>query len=136
MLPFEFIVIGLPTSHQAANRARLRAWQATVRAAALLHWPVQQPPLTSRLRITVVYFHEGAETALDNDNLLKPIQDALNGLVYGDDRQITDTVVRKTGLDGRFNNRGLSLVLARGFNQNSPFVYIRVDEAPDHGELL
>src|SRR4051794_39548354 len=121
MLPFEFIVLGPPTSHQANNRVRLRRWQVAVRTAAVQRWPAQLQPLASRLQITVVYFHEGAETALDNDNLLKPIQDALNGLVYGDDRQITDTVVRKTSLDGRFNNRGLSLVLALGFNQGSPF---------------
>ena len=29
---------------------------------------------------------------MDNDNMVKPIQDAFNGLVYQDDRLITDTM--------------------------------------------
>lgn len=107
-----------------------------VRKAASALWPEQQPPFGSRLRVTVVYFHEGFEVRIDNDNLLKPIQNALIGLVYIDDRQITDTVVRKTSIDGRFYLRGISPILATGFAQGIEFLYVRVDDAPDHGEFL
>jgi hypothetical protein len=93
-------------------------------------------PLQDRVAITVVYYHEGLATRLDNDNLLKPIQDALNGLIYADDRQITDTHVRKTSIDGPFYVRGMSATLAEGFVQGEAFVYIRIDVAPDHAELL
>ncbi len=136
MLPFEFIVFGVPVSHQSANRLRLADWRNIVRVAAMRCWPTPHLPLTARLKITVVYYHEGDMTRLDNDNLIKPIQDALNGLVYVDDRQLTDTVVHKTSIDGRFFVRGISPIHAEGFIRGIEFVYIRLDEAPDHAELL
>ena len=47
-------------------------------------------------------YHEGESVRIDNDNMVKPIQDALIGLIYPDDRWITDTIVRKTSIDGFF----------------------------------
>src|SRR5262245_58195499 len=132
MLPFEFIVAGPPVSHQAHSRARLQAWIATVRRAAVRYWPTGQPPATGRLKITVVYYHDAVTIRLDNDNMLKPIQDALQGLAYVNDAQITDTAVRKTNLDGQFMVRGMSRVLAEGFCQGTEFLYIKVEDAPDH----
>jgi crossover junction endodeoxyribonuclease RusA len=136
MLPFEFIVDGPPVSHQTRNPARLRVWQRTVRNAAAQRWPADTPPTIARLRFTVTYYHDGVAVRIDNDNLVKPIQDALNGLVYVDDRQITDTLVRKTDLNGSFRVRGMSPVLAEGFCRGNEFLYVRVEFAPDHEELL
>lgn len=136
MLHIEFTVSGAPASHQARSRVRLRDWQRAVRDAASTVWPMQQTPFSGRVKITVVYYHEGSEVRIDNDNLLKPIQDALIGLIYVDDRQITDTVIRKTSIDGQFVLRGISPILAAAFSQGVQFVYIRVDDAPDHAELL
>ena len=73
---------------------------------------------------------------MDNDNMVKPIQDALIGLIYADDRQITDTRVRKTNRRGPFVVARLSPVLAAAFVPNKGFIYVRVEEAPDHMELL
>jgi Holliday junction resolvase RusA-like endonuclease len=135
MLPFEFTVDGPPVSHQTHNALRLRIWKQTVRNAASQRWPSETSPVTSRLKITVTYYHDGIAVRLDNDNLLKPIQDALISLIYMDDRQITDTVVRKTDLNGSFRVRGMSFVLAEGFCRGNEFLHIRVEAAPDHGEL-
>src|SRR5689334_15459077 len=132
MLPFEFIVEGPPVSHQTRNAERLRAWRSTVRAAAAQRWPAGMSPVTVRLRFTVTYYHDGVSVRIDNDNLVKPIQDALNGLVYEDDRQITDTYVRKTDLNGSFRVRGMSPVLAEGFCRDNEFLYVRVELAPSH----
>lgn len=136
MLPFEFTVDGPPVSHQTRYAARLRAWKQTVRDAAAERWPSGTSPSVARLQITVTYYHDGVAVLIDNDNLLKPIQDALNGLVYEDDRQITDTVVRKTDLNGSFRVRGMSLVLAQGFVRGNEFLYVRVEVAPGHEELI
>ena len=136
MLPFEFIVAGPPVSHQARNRARLQAWIARVRNEAVRYWPLGQPAATGRLKITVVYYHDAVTVRLDNDNMLKPIQDALQGVVYANDAQITDTSVRKTNLDGQFTVRGMSRVLAEGFCRGAEFLYIKVEEAPDHARIL
>jgi crossover junction endodeoxyribonuclease RusA len=73
---------------------------------------------------------------MDNDNLVKPIQDALNALVYADDGLITDTSLRKTDLNGRFQVRGMSPILAEGFCSGEEFLHIRIEAAPDHGVLL
>ena len=86
--------------------------------------------------LKVCYFHDRLSIRLDNDNLVKPIQDALNGLIYADDQLITDTLLRKTCLDGAFRVRGLSPVLAKGFETGQEFLHIVVDSAPDHGDLL
>ena len=91
MLPFEFTVEGPPVSQQAENRARLQEWRRRVHSAAVQHWAHGTVPLDGALQITVVYYYDGIVIRMDNDNMVKPIQDALIGLIYADDRQITDT---------------------------------------------
>src|SRR5436190_20399043 len=115
MLPFEFTVDGPPISHQTRRSERLQAWKQMVRNAAIRRWPKDILPLTTRLKMTVCYYHDGVAVRIDNDNMVKPIQDALNQLVYEDDRQITDIQVRKTDINGSFRVRGMSPVLAEGF---------------------
>lgn len=90
MLPFEFTVKGPPFSHQTRDKAKLRAWQDRVRMAASQRWGSKSLE-QGRLRIIVTYYHEESTIRMDNDNMLKPIQDSLNGLVYADDRQIVFT---------------------------------------------
>lgn len=136
MLPFEFTVDGPPVSHQTRHAHRLHGWKQTVRDAAARRWPVETPPVTAQLKLTVTYYHDGIAVRLDNDNLVKPIQDALNGLVYEDDRQITDTIVRKTDLNGSFRVRGMSYILAEGFCRGNEFLYVRIEVAPRHEELI
>lgn len=135
MLPFEFTVPGPPVSHQSHNKARLAAWRQLVRAAAAARWP-GSPPVGTTLKITVSYYHEAGTVRMDNDNLLKPIQDALIGLVYQDDRLITDTQVRKTAIDGAFRVRGHPLVLLKALAKGDPFVHVIVSEAPGHTDPL
>lgn len=135
MLPFEFIVSGRPVSHQSHNKAKLAAWRRRVRAEAARLWTGASP--TDRpLRIAVTFYHEAAECRVDTDNLVKPIQDALQGLVYADDVAITDTAVRKTRIDGAFQIRYESLVLLAAFSKGDEFVHVVIREAPDHNALL
>jgi crossover junction endodeoxyribonuclease RusA len=131
---FEFVVEGPPLSHQTEDRKKLRAWKAKVRRAARRLW--NGSPLTVSLKITVVYYHEGVAVSIDNDNMIKPIQDALNKLVYADDRLITDTIIRKTPIDGPIYARGLSLVLLRAYSRGNEFLHIQVDHAPHHIRTL
>ena len=134
-LPFEFIVGGPPVSHQSRNPGRLANWKDLVRQAAAIRWPIGTAPIRIALKITVVYYHDGPTVRIDEDNMLKPIQDALNGLVYEDDRQVTDALVRKTDLNGSFRVRGFSRVLADGFCGNREFLHVRIDAQPDHQDL-
>ncbi len=135
MEPFEFFVEGPPLSQQTRNPGRLRDWKEYVRAEATKLWS-NRPPVEISLKLTVVYYHERQAVLIDHDNMIKPIQDALAGLVYKNDRQITDAQTRKTNIDGRFRLRHLSAVYARAFGGGREFIYIRIEEAPSHEELL
>ena len=135
MNPFEFFVEGPPLSQQTRNSERLREWKEYVRAEAAKLW-LNLAPVEVPLKLTVVYYHERQSVLIDHDNMIKPIQDALAGLIYKNDRQITDSQTRKTNIDGRFRLRRLSPVYAQAFGGGREFVYIRIEEAPSHEELL
>jgi hypothetical protein len=136
MLPLEFFVVGTPVSHQSHNKARLRTWQQQVRQAAQAVVPQGETPTTESCLLVAVYFFGSPPPLLDNDNWIKPIQDALIGVVYNDDRQVTDTFVRRTAIGGRFRVSGRSRQLVDAIEQGVEFVYIRVEEAPSHEEVL
>jgi hypothetical protein len=129
----EFTVAGPPLSHQTKSKSKLREWREQVRSAAAQTWG-DQPPVEVELKITVSYYHEGESVRIDNDNMVKPIQDALIGLVYVDDRCITDTEIRKTSMDGFYRTR--SPVLQRALLRKIPFLYIVVATAPSHEKPL
>ena len=131
-LPFEIAVIGIPLSAQAKRRSKA-AWISRVRSAATAAIPAGCTPTLEEVQIEVVYFHE--DTPLDVDNMLKPIQDALCGVIYGDDSQLSDTHGSRRNIDESFHVRGLSSAMAAGFVSGSPFVFIRVSPAPDPAEL-
>lgn len=94
------------------------------------------PPLAIPVKISVAYYHDGPAVSIDNDNLIKPIQDALIDLIYSDDQWITDTIVRKTPIDAPINARHVSLVLLTAFSKGSQFVHIQIDRAPEHQTTL
>lgn len=124
MIPFDFIVEGPPVSQQTRNKARLRAWKQTVSQAATQYWNAGDPPSADQLSIIVTNFYETA--APDVDNIVKPIQDALIGIVYVDDNQITDCNTRKRKIDGAFKVKGLSRALADGFVSYKDFIHVKV----------
>src|SRR5882757_7341019 len=82
----EFIVLGPPVSHQTSDKSKLKAWQATIKAEAAKTWTAA--PLTGKLKFVLINFHDGDKPPLDDDNMVKPIRDALNEFVFDDDRQI------------------------------------------------
>ena len=66
--------------------------------------------------------------------MLKPIQDALIGLIYTDDKVITDTRVRKSSIDEPIRARRASRVLLEAFAAGVPFVHVIIDVAPSHAD--
>lgn len=137
MLPFEFIIIGKPISHQTKDKKRLRDWKSKVRHAADNYWPLNKP-LGDAVKVTITHYHDtphGEEGVPDSDNIVKPVRDALNGIVYVDDYQITDFVSRRRSLNGSFRVKGMSLMLAEGFCQGSEFLHVKIESAPDPADL-
>jgi crossover junction endodeoxyribonuclease RusA len=137
VLPFEFVVTGKPISHQTKDRKRLQAWKTTVRNTAEACWRTQ--PTGDSVRVVITHYYDvepGNETGVpDSDNIVKPVRDALNGVIYVDDYQITDFVSRRRSLNGSFRIKGMSLVLAKGFCSGEEFLHIQIEAAPDPSEL-
>ena len=78
---FEVLIPQRPLSLQAKPR-KLQQWKAFVHSEAAKVWT--QPAIQTRdLHLTIVYLC-GSEPG-DLDNSVKPIQDALRGLIYSDD---------------------------------------------------
>ncbi|MFF6808009.1 RusA family crossover junction endodeoxyribonuclease [Streptomyces sp. NPDC012616] len=132
LLPWECVILGVPASLQGSS-SRRRAWKADVSAAARKVWPAAVAPLTSSLSVTITFFHQGSP--LDVDNMLKPIQDALCGIAFVDDAQVTDVHGSLRDVNGAFKVCGLSAALAEGFVSGGPFVHIKLEESPGHEEL-
>jgi Holliday junction resolvase RusA-like endonuclease len=106
-----------------------------VLAAALARWPPTDPPLDIPISIVVVYYHEGETIRLDNDNMLKPIQDAMNGHIYVSDRLVVTARASKTPVDGPYRVRRMSQVVADAFVRGDEFIYVRIEGVASN-ELL
>ena len=103
------------------TRSKLTEWKQYVRTWASLHWGIG-PPTKVAVELSVTYFHEGDTILLDNDNMLKPIQDALNGLVYEDDRLVTLVHVKKDRIRRSFSLQGCSKLVLDGLFEGKPFI--------------
>ena len=124
MLPFECIVEGTPVSLQTRNRRRLRAWKQKVSAAAQ-ELVSETTPLRVPVVFRVTYYYEGESP--DVDNIIKPIQDALVGIVYQDDDQVQETSARKRDINGAYRIRGASPLIVQGLLNGLNFLHIKVD---------
>lgn len=76
--------------------------------------------------VITYYFKRGS---LDVDNMPKPILDALNGLVYADDSQVTDLVCRKRDRNRDLQFENPSPVLLDSLGRSDQFLHITVAHA-------
>lgn len=124
--PLEFLVSGVPVSHQNKGRRSLDEWKALVRDGysdqlAEGHWAT-----TESVFVAIYYFPDGAMEG-DVDNIVKPILDAMNGDVYLDDRQVERITVQKFEPGRVLTFVDPSETLARALEWDRPVVYIRID---------
>ncbi len=104
-----------------------------MRQVADSYWSSSHTVATEWVMLQITYFY--SDDKLDVDNIVKPIQDALNGLAYVDDGQITDLIVRKRNLSGNFIIERISSTLAEGFARGDEFLHIVITDAPDQEVL-
>lgn len=133
MTRFEFIVDGPPVSQQTRRRERLKAWKTTVRQEAEKYWSSEQKTAIGLVMLKIIYFYDSVD--MDVDNIVKPIQDAIIGLAYVDDAQVTDVLVSKRDLSGNFKVEDMTSILAEGFARGNEFLHIVVTDAPDQEVL-
>lgn len=133
MLPFEFTIKGPPVSQQTRNRTRLRQWRQQVHQKAQNQIPANTAITTEEVLVTITYYYE--DTSPDVDNIVKPIQDALIGVIFADDNQVVEARSRKKPINGSYRIRGASSTLLAAFADGDEFLHIKVENAPDPQEL-
>jgi Holliday junction resolvase RusA-like endonuclease len=126
-------VDGPPVSQQTRRRERLKEWKTVVRQAAETYWLAEKTMPTGPVMLQRTYFYDSV--GMDVDNIVKPIQDAIIGLAYVDDEQVTDVLVRKRDLSGNFKVENMTTVLVEGFDRGNEFLYVVVLDAPNQ-EIL
>lgn len=126
-VPFEFVVDG-PVVSQQARRGGLRdRWRNKVRRAAQDQW--KSDSLDPRpVSVAITYFFNRVD--VDVDNIPKPILDALKGLVYRDDKQVSDLFCRKRNYRDVLRIPDPPADLFEYIREQQPVVHVIVDHAP------
>lgn len=133
MTPFEFVIPQRPVSQQARRRERLREWKEFVAEQARAALDAPRELATEPVAVRLLYLYD--EAALDVDNILKPIQDALIGIVLEDDSVVTDVEIRRRWRRTMFTLNAVSPVLAAGLELGREFVYVSLTDAPAQNVL-
>lgn len=120
---FDFLIPRRPVSLQTRNRANLQAWKKYVQAEAAKTWSGQICS-GQDIQLTLVYLYDS--DPVDTDNIVKPIQDSLVGLIYEDDLLITDVESHRRPLNGTFDLTRCPRVLIQGIASGAECVYVRV----------
>jgi crossover junction endodeoxyribonuclease RusA len=133
MQPFELVIPQRPVSQQARRQARLREWKDFVAGHA--HLAIHEPRELAIEPVALKLLYLDDEAGLDADNILKPIQDALIGVLLEDDSVITDVEIRRRWLQATFTRNTVSPVLAAGLALGKEFVYVALGDAPAQNVL-
>jgi hypothetical protein len=120
---FDFLIPRRPVSLQTRNRTNLLAWKNYVRAEAAKTW-TGEPYSGTDIQLILVYLFNS--DPVDTDNIVKPIQDALVGLIYDDDSLVTDVESHRRPLAGTFDLTRCPNALIQGIVLSIECVYVRV----------
>jgi len=123
---FEMLIPKRPVSHQANNRS-LKIWRDFVYGRARQEWKGGTPLQDVGLRFTLVYLCD--DSPADVDNIIKPIQDALIGVVFADDSQVSDVDSHRRFLSDRIDITNLPPLLIENIVNGAECVYVRVSLA-------
>ena len=125
-MDFEFIIPKRPVSSQTRKRNSLNNWKTYVRTEVAKTWK-GDPQLNINIHLTLIYLYD--TDPVDIDNIVKPIQDALIGLVYGDDVLVTDISAHRRLLSGTFDLAKCPKLLIQAILSGNECVYVRIQEA-------
>lgn len=124
-MKYGFAVMGSPVSAQSSPNSK-RKYQMKVAEAASSNI-ASATGADTNIKIEIDWFADGFHNKPDVDNILKPIQDALKGIVFPDDNQVENIVVRKHDtLDMiRFHDEPLAIIspLLSGYKD---YIFIRI----------
>ncbi len=122
---YTIIVNGRPASHNAASQKKNK-WKARVQAAAKR---VFKTPLKDEdVRVAVTFYCDRTiRGRLDADNASKPICDALQGIVYTNDRQVSARHAHQRDISETFRVKGADLAILKAVQRGKEFVCIKID---------
>jgi len=130
---FDFLIPKRPVSLQTRKTSNLQAWKQYVRGEAAKNW-TGQIFSGQDLHLTLIYFYNS--DPVDTDNIIKPIQDELIGLIYDDDLSIADIDSHRRSLSGRFDLTLCPLLLIQGITSGLECVYVRVAKSKSLEDYL
>lgn len=124
-MPLIVIVVrGRPVSINASSRAKT-IWKSKVAMAAN---KVCMRPLTDMDLLTTITFFYAAFPDFDTDNVSKPIIDALIGIAYGDDKQISGCHIYRRNIKGQFTLQNPDLRVTNAIADGEDFVCITISK--------
>ncbi len=118
----DLFISGRPVSFQTRGQA-LRDWKKRVGDAARARVP--KPSASAEMAVAITHYYR-IPPRFDADNMAKAICDALNNIVYADDRQIVERLARRVPINGRFSLWDMPRELALALCGGREFVHIRV----------
>jgi crossover junction endodeoxyribonuclease RusA len=123
---FEMLIPKRPLSVQA-NKQNLQNWKDYIYGRARDAWKHGTPYGKLGLRLTLVYLC--SKSPADIDNIVKPIQDSLVGVVYADDYLITDVDSHRRLIADGIDLANLPELLIQGTKSGEECVYVSVSLA-------
>ncbi|NEU79037.1 RusA family crossover junction endodeoxyribonuclease [Nostoc sp. UIC 10630] len=127
IIPFEFVIPRRPVSLQTKKKENLQAWKNFVRVEARKLWKDRSVIKQGDLQLTLVYLCD--DFPADTDNIIKPIQDALVGLVFEDDSLVSDVESHRRFMSDPIEIKSLPSLLQRAVITGQECVYVKVSES-------
>lgn len=131
----EFVVVGTPISNQQSTpngRKNLTSWRKKVIAEATAVWGTKTPlPSSQPLKVILINFYGGTKSSVDLDNMLKPILDAMQSIVYDDDRQFSQAEITHASITAVFQIVGAASIIIHTIHAGKPFVFVRIEDPVD-----
>lgn len=112
----------MPLRSKSKNPPRYRKWMKDLREEARLLWSPDRKPLTIPVTMRITNFYTD-DPPPDIDNIIKPIFDSLNALVYDDDGQVHVVTSRKIVLR---DAEAMSPLLEQALKQFTEVVHVEV----------
>ncbi|WP_216626907.1 RusA family crossover junction endodeoxyribonuclease [Corallococcus exercitus] len=112
----------------------MQDWKNYVYGRARSAWARGLPLYGSSFRFTIVYLC--GDSPADIDNIIKPIQDALVGVVFSDDSLVSDVDSHRRFISDGIDLTNLPALLIEGALSGEECVYVAVDSAGPLGSYL
>ncbi|HEX8453596.1 MAG TPA: RusA family crossover junction endodeoxyribonuclease [Longimicrobium sp.] len=135
MTYFEFLIPRRPISLHTRNREYYQGWKRFVAGEAHKVWGNRPAIRSGDLHLQLVYLSR--RNPPDLDNIIKPIQDALVGLVMHDDSLVADVECHRRAINGTFFELPrLPPLLLQGLIGGAECVYVRLSDTEPLEDLL